>query len=202
MFLFHLIVLSMLMLSVSAFSSSSIYSRSERKSHGSRRPQEHIGYALGRPFTNGARRHALPSPEESAEALRDYMAKSHEEKIKALAAVEAKYQGRIQELEEKVKQLEGRSPVQTSTNSYEFPATNKSLTNKVEEYRNLLSTYLVNAQKEKVTAVATAEAKLKDYYETIIEELKSEGERPVPEPSVGVTKEAEPAELRGKGGFQ
>lgn len=32
--------------------------------------------------------HAVPTPEESAKALSDYMAKSHEEKLKAVKAVE------------------------------------------------------------------------------------------------------------------
>jgi hypothetical protein len=74
----------------------------------------------------------------------------------------------------------------------------------VEEYRKLLSNYLVNAQKEKVQAVATAEQKLKDHYETLIAQLKSneQGERTVPESIVSVPKEVEPAELSGKDGFQ
>ena len=38
---------------------------------------------------------SLPSPEESAKALSDYMAKAHEEKIKALASLESKYQQQV-----------------------------------------------------------------------------------------------------------
>lgn len=148
------------------------------------------------------RRLALPSPEESAQALTDYMAKSHEEKIKALATVEKKYKDRIAELELKVQQLEGKAPRQTSFNSVEMPATNKSLTKMVGEYKRLLSNYLVNAQKEKVQAVATAEQKLKDHYEAILAQQKSEDERPVPESTVGAPKEVAPAELSGKDGFQ
>ena len=149
---------------------------------------------------------ALPTPEESAQALTDYMAKSHEEKIKALAAVEKKYKDRIAELEHKVQQLEGKTPLQTGTNSVEMPATNKSLTKMVGEYKTLLSNYLVNAQKEKVQAVATAEQKLKNHYETMIAQLKSNGqgggERTVPESTVSVPKEVAPVELSGKDGFQ
>lgn len=154
--------------------------------------------------TNSCPRAALPTPEESARALTDYMAKSHEEKIKALAAVEKKYKDRIAELEQQVQQLEKRAPLPTSTNSVEMPATNKRLTKMVGEYRKLLSNYLVNAQKEKVQAVATAEQKLKDHYEALIAQLKSneQGERTVPESTVSVPKEVEPAELTGKDGFQ
>lgn len=152
---------------------------------------------------NAVSKKSLPSPEESAKALTDYMAKAHEEKVKAMAAVEAKYQDRIRELETKVKQLEGRSPVQTSTNSYEFPATNKKMSERVKQYQTFLSNYLVNAQKEKVQAVAAAEAKLKSHYEAIIEDLKSKQSSGdalfAASPS---TTESADAELTGKGGFQ
>ena len=40
--------------------------------------------------------HALPSPEESAKALSDYMAKAHEEKLKAIKDAEAKKQTEIE----------------------------------------------------------------------------------------------------------
>lgn len=156
-----------------------------------------------------ARRHAankpssLPSPEESAKALTDFMAKSHEEKLKAMAGVEAKYQDRIQELEEKVKQLEARSPVQSpsSTNAYEMPATNKDLSVRVEQYRTFLSDYLVNAQKEKVQAVATAEAKLRSKYEVVIAELREQSKQQDDNLFAASPAPAD-AELSRKGTFQ
>ena len=40
--------------------------------------------------------HALPTPEESAKALSDYMAKAHEEKLKAIKDAEAKKQTEIE----------------------------------------------------------------------------------------------------------
>lgn len=144
---------------------------------------------------------ALPSPEESAKALTDYMAKAHEEKLKAMTVIEQKYQDRIRELEEQVKQLEERSPVQTSSHSYEMPATNKALAEKVNEYRSFLTTYLINSHMEKVEAVATAEAKLRDYYTSIIAELV-ESKEEAPAPSTSTQQASEPSELAGKGGFQ
>ena len=39
---------------------------------------------------------ALPTPEESAQALTDYMARAHEEKLRAVAAAEATYKARIE----------------------------------------------------------------------------------------------------------
>jgi hypothetical protein len=42
------------------------------------------------PFSTTTRCMALPTPEESAQALSNYMAKSHEEKLRAVKEVEAK----------------------------------------------------------------------------------------------------------------
>jgi len=146
-------------------------------------------------------RHVLPTPEESAKALTDYMAKSHEDKIKAIATIEAKYKDRIKELEDQVKLLESRSPVQTSQSSYEMPATNKGLAEMVNEYRTFLSNYLINAQKERLLAVATAERKLRDHYEAIIAELQPKQEPDPPVVRKHVTK-TESSELAGRGGFE
>ena len=51
-------------------------------------------------YTGGRRRSlftadALPTPQESAQALTDYMAKAHEEKIRAVAAMDEKNKERI-----------------------------------------------------------------------------------------------------------
>ena len=133
---------------------------------------------------------SLPSPEESARALTDFMAKAHEEKLRAVRDVENRYKGEIQQLKSKLQQYEGRgegdsettsSPSSTApsassssppgSNSYEFPATNKEMSAKIRSYRHFLSDYLVKAQKEKHDAVADAEERTKAKYEAIIEEL-------------------------------
>lgn len=123
---------------------------------------------------------ALPTPEESAAALTDYMSRAHEEKIRAMASVEAKFKDRIKELEEKLEQ-QGESPtiqggVKTESNSYLTPATNKSLIEKVQAYQKFLREYTVKVQKEKIEAVAAAEKKLTDKYEAIIDELNNKYE--------------------------
>ena len=46
--------------------------------------------------TTGTHLAALPSPEESAKALTDYMAKAHEEKLKAVKAAEDAKNAEIQ----------------------------------------------------------------------------------------------------------
>jgi hypothetical protein len=113
---------------------------------------------------------------DNAAAMTDFMAKAHEEKVRAMARIEDQYKGQIADLEAKVAELENLSQqgVPTSTgNAFAFPATNKDMTGKVESYRNFISDYIVKAQQEKATAVETAEAKLIAKYEAVIEGMKA-----------------------------
>jgi len=116
------------------------------------------------------------SAADNAAALTDFMAKAHEEKIKAMARVEDKYKGQITELEEKIAELEvlAKQTTPTSGNSFAFPATNKDLTDKVEAYRTFISDYIVNAQEQKASAVKAAESKVTAKFEAIIDQMKSE----------------------------
>merc|ERR1719232_1046964 len=99
------------------------------------------------------------------------MAKAHEEKIAAMARIEAKYREQINELHEKIAKLEvvAKKTTPTSGNSFAFPATNKDLTEKVQAYQIFISDYIVKAQEEKSKAVTEAEKKLSAKYETIID---------------------------------
>ena len=114
--------------------------------------------------------------DDNAAILTEFMAKAHEEKVKAMARVEDKYRDQITELEDKIDALEVQAgkTTPTSGNSFAFPATNKDLTDKVQSYRTFISDYIVSAQEEKATAVKTAEAKLTAKYEAIISGLKGE----------------------------
>ena len=116
------------------------------------------------------------SKQEDAAAITEFMAKAHEEKIRAMARVEAKYKDQIAELEAKVKELEGPSTASgaTSANSYAFPATNKNLTEKVSAYQTFISKYIIDAQSEKQKAVKDAEAKTAAKYEAIIANMKEQ----------------------------
>lgn len=124
------------------------------------------GYCLFKNIATLCR--ALPTPEESAQALTDYLAKAHEEKIRAMADVEAKYKQEIEDLKAKLEQYQQQQqtsnpPVATASdnsyNTFAFPATNKELGEKVRAYRAFLSDYLIKAQTEKFKAVAAAEEK-------------------------------------------
>lgn len=117
---------------------------------------------------------AKTSTEEAA-AITDFMAKAHEEKIRAMAQVEAKYKDQIAELQAKINDLEGPQAGSevTGSNSYAFPATNKLLTEKVSAYQTFISDYIVKASIEKQKAVQAAEEKLTTKYEAIIANLKN-----------------------------
>ena len=120
---------------------------------------------------------SLRATQEEAAALTDFMAKAHEEKIRAMERVEAKYKDKIAELEQKVQELEGPSTASggaTSPNSYAFPATNKNLTEKVRAYQEFISKYIIKAQAEKQKAVKDAENKVTAKYEAIIEAMDQE----------------------------
>lgn len=121
-------------------------------------------------------RFAAVKDDEAAAAITDFMAKAHEEKIQAMARVEEKYKGQIQEMKAKISELEALSKQTTPTsgNSFAFPATNKNLTEKVQAYRTFVSDYVVKSQDEKAKAVKAAEDKLIAKYEAIIAELKAE----------------------------
>lgn len=113
----------------------------------------------------------LFATKDEAAALTDFMAKAHEEKIRAMERVEAKYKDRVAELEAKVAELEGPSTAMSdpsSSNSFAFPVTNKLLTEKIQSYQTFISNYIVKASLEKQKAVKDAEAKVAAKYESLL----------------------------------
>ena len=126
-------------------------------------------------FAEKTESEALPTiqtPEEAAASLTEYMARAHEEKIRAMASIEKKYKDQIEKLEARIAELEasptGADGEPTSSNSYAFPATNKALTEQVRAYQTFIQDYFIKAQAEKLKAVQTAEAKMKAKYEAIL----------------------------------
>eukprot|EP00518_Triparma_eleuthera_P005143 CAMPEP_0182464468 /NCGR_PEP_ID=MMETSP1319-20130603/8666_1 /TAXON_ID=172717 /ORGANISM="Bolidomonas pacifica, Strain RCC208" /LENGTH=143 /DNA_ID=CAMNT_0024664113 /DNA_START=123 /DNA_END=551 /DNA_ORIENTATION=+ len=116
----------------------------------------------------------MPSPEESAEALRAYMVKSGERS--------AKYEKEIQELKAALAEKGGAvgasspppapaaSAITTMGNtggltSSAPPATNLAASQKIREYHDFISKYIVNSQLEKQRAVIAAESKVRSFYE-------------------------------------
>jgi len=143
-------------------------------------------------FTLGA----LPTPEESAQALTNYMAKAHTEKLRAVADAVAKSNARIEELETEVVDLKSQldsgssssssapttntTPTTSSTTvstvnngsgviSVELPFTNKAMGQKLDHYRNFTAKYLVKAQQDKYDAILNEKKKWQDYYKAKME---------------------------------
>jgi cell division septum initiation protein DivIVA len=113
------------------------------------------------------------------DALTEFMDWVHEERTQAVAETELKYKAQIDELQKRVAEYENGyfmdekkndsvPRIVAPTNSFQPPATNKGLTEKVDSYRNFLSEYIVKTQIEKVNAVAIAEQRIRDEYEAIL----------------------------------
>lgn len=60
------------------------------------------------------------------------------------------------------------------SNAYEFPVTNKALGEKIAAYQKFISEYIVQAQIEKVKAVADAEKKIREQYDALLGETEQE----------------------------
>lgn len=109
----------------------------------------------------------MASEEERAAALSDYLAKAHEEKLKAIQSAEAKKEIEIQALKAQVEELRAQKPAGSPSSALTSSATPASsdladftkeeLVNKVTQYQAFMSKYIVNAQEEKANAVKAAQ---------------------------------------------
>lgn len=111
---------------------------------------------------------AIPTPEESAQALTDYMAKSHEEKLKAVKAAEEKSKTEIESLKEKINQLESNPSSSAIVNTPPpTPAAGsvEEMSAKLVAYQKFMASYIVNAQEEKIKAIKAAEQAVSKKYE-------------------------------------
>jgi hypothetical protein len=110
---------------------------------------------------------AVPSPEESAQALTKYMAKAHEAKIAALKDLEDKKNAEIKGLKEQL----GDAPPAPQPSSAEAASSSESgesleeMEKKLLSYQKFMSEYIVKAQEDKARAVKEAEAAIAKKYE-------------------------------------
>lgn len=119
---------------------------------------------------------AIPSPEASAKAFTDYMAKSHTEKIKALKALEDAKNAEIAALKAQITSAtaaaSASSPappqaalVLASASGPAGSTSTEELTKKIESYQKFIAEYIVKAQQDKAAAVKEAEAAIAKKYE-------------------------------------
>jgi hypothetical protein len=119
---------------------------------------------------------ATPSDEERAAALSNYMAKAHEEKLKAIHAAEAKKEAEIQDLKAQVKALQESKPAgspasaltMTTTTGDMMDLSKEQLVNKIYQYQTFMKTYVVNAGEEKYRAVKAAEQSAQQKYKLLL----------------------------------
>lgn len=136
--------------------------------------------------------------EERAALLSDYLARAHEEKLKAVQAVEAKKDAEINSLKEQLQQSQTAAPATGAAT----PATTASgppsvganvealskdeLVSAVKSYQQFMAKYIVDAQEQKTSAVKAAEAAAAQKYEAKLQQLSgstAESVAPTPEPA-------------------
>jgi len=108
---------------------------------------------------------ALPSPEESAQALSDYMAKAHSEKLKALKEVEEKKNSEIEALKKEVASLKGSGATTTTSPATTTEGTTEEMKEKLISYQRFMAKYIVEAQEQKLQAVEEAKSAVVQQYE-------------------------------------
>lgn len=109
------------------------------------------------------------SAEDSAKAFTDYMAKSHEEKLKALKDLEDKKNVEIETLKEEMASMKsgsgGGELVQAQPPAPIVDGSIEDLSSKLLAYQNFMAEYIVKAQEDKSRAVKEAEASVAKKYE-------------------------------------
>ena len=109
----------------------------------------------------------------AVEALRSYMVKASEEKVKAIATTEAKYKAEIDNLKAQL-----ATSVTSPTSRPTTPTTVEALELKVEAYESFVKKYIVDAQLSKLRAVQDAEQAIIRKFEGISASLLLSGSAP------------------------
>jgi len=104
-----------------------------------------------------------------AEAFTQYMAKSHEDKLRAVKAVEDKKNAEIEDLKRQIEEKKSGTTT-TTTSSSIVPANGSNgsmevISAKLTAYQTFMSQYIVKAQDEKFNAIRAAEATISKKYE-------------------------------------
>lgn len=136
--------------------------------------------------TSSSRLEALSTPEEYAKILTNYMARAHEEKLKALDVLEKKKNSEIAALQQQLDDTSSLSlpPSSSSSQSSSLVTSSSSLsslssekdlaaamqeiealTQKVNMYQKFIADYVIKAQAEKDKAVKEAELALEKKYQ-------------------------------------
>jgi len=119
---------------------------------------------------------------ESAKALSDYMAKAHEDKLRAIKEVETSKSNEIKALKAELAALKAAkeepaaivAPAPAPAAPLAVTGDVEELTQKLESYQKFMAKYIVEAQDQKLKAVKAAEAAMAQKYEQKLLLLGSE----------------------------
>ena len=141
---------------------------------------------------------AIPTPEASAQALTNYMAKAHEAKIAALKVLEDKKNAEIKALKESSSSSSSSTPSEPAATS----ATGESvddMTQKILSYQKFMADYIVKAQDEKAKAVKAAEDAIAKKYEDKLNAFMLNGAAPPSNaPAIAIAAVSEESEIYQK----
>ena len=142
---------------------------------------------------------AIPTPEASAQALTNYMAKAHEAKIAALKVLEDKKNAEIKALKESSSSSSSSS---TPSEPAATSATGESvddMTQKILSYQKFMADYIVKAQDEKAKAVKAAEDAIAKKYEDKLNAFMLNGAAPPSNaPAIAIAAVSEESEIYQK----
>ncbi|KAL7485048.1 hypothetical protein ACHAW6_010645 [Cyclotella cf. meneghiniana] len=149
-----------------------------------------IGHAFSPPPSAKAARVALLATvdDAAAKAMSDYMAKSHEEKLRAIKEVESKKNAEIDALKAEIQQLKSNTAItgmiSSSRNLSIIPKDSAEIAQKLVSYQNFMAEYIVNAQNQKLLAIREAELKAEKKFQERLEKLLSASKALLQENSV------------------
>ncbi|KAL3793102.1 hypothetical protein HJC23_005604 [Cyclotella cryptica] len=133
----------------------------------------------------------------AAKAMSDYMAKSHEEKLRAIKEVENKKNAEIDALKAEIQQLKSNQAstggmIASSPALSTIPTDSAEIAQKLVSYQNFMSEYIVNAQNQKLLAIREAELKAEKKFQERLEKLLSASKALLQDSSVDATILREP----------
>jgi hypothetical protein len=138
------------------------------------------GPAVTQRYMSDSTEDVLEEQMQRAAALTEYMAKAHEEKLKAIKAVETKAQSEIRELRQELTLLKQQVPSSSALTLSSSPSSSlalgtdleslskEELIQKILQYQRFMADYVVKASQEKYNAVQATESLYKSKMSSLI----------------------------------
>ncbi len=137
-------------------------------------PPSLASYRRKASMDNNLRLNSKPTPEESAQAFRDYIVKSHQAKIEALKQLEDEKNKEIKALKESLKDKASSPSSIPSTELGSQASEEDEMRQKLQSYQSFMADYIVKAQEDKARAVREAKATTIEKFENKLQALEKE----------------------------